>query len=122
MQSPSFLSLHAAKRPFQPYKVYRKAYKGDYSRSRLDQVLVSMSRNGECWDNAPNEVTEGIDSFWATLKRECATTLFDTRSQAQAAIFEYVMVFYNRTRRNSRLGYLSPAAFEAQFQRQLLCS
>ena len=68
-----------------------------------------MSRTGECWDNAP------IESFWATLKRECATTLFETRSQAQAAIFEYVMVFYNRTRRHSRLGYLSPAAFEAQF-------
>ena len=80
------------------------------------QVQVSMSRTGECWDNAP------MESFWATLKRECATTLFETRSQAQAAIFEYVMVFYNRTRRHSRLGYLSPAAFEAQFQRQLLCS
>ena len=80
------------------------------------QVQVSMSRTGECWDNAP------MESFWATLKRECATTLFETRSQAQAAIFEYVMVFYNRTRRHSRLGYLSPAAFEAQFQRQLVCS
>ena len=80
------------------------------------QVQVSMSRTGECWDNAP------MESFWATLKRECATTLFETRSQAQAAIFEYVMVFYNRTRRHSRLGYLSPAAFEDQFQRQLLCS
>ena len=80
------------------------------------QVQVSMSRTAECWDNAP------MESFWATLKRECATTLFETRSQAQAAIFEYVMVFYNRTRRHSRLGYLSPAAFEAQFQRQLLCS
>ena len=80
------------------------------------QVQVSMSRTGECWDNAP------MESFWATLKRECATRLFETRSQAQAAIFEYVMVFYNRTRRHSRLGYLSPAAFEAQFQRQLLCS
>lgn len=80
------------------------------------QVQVSMSRTGECWDNAP------MESFWATLKRECATTMFETRSQAQAVIFEYVMVFYNRTRRHSRLGYLSPAAFEAQFQRQLLCS
>ena len=80
------------------------------------QVQVSMSRTAECWDNAP------MESFWATLKRECATTMFETRSQAQAAIFEYVMVFYNRTRRHSRLGYLSPAAFEAQFQRQLLCS
>lgn len=80
------------------------------------QVQVSMSRTGECWDNAP------MESFWATLKRECATTLFETRSQAQAAIFEYVMVFYNRIRRHSRLGYLSPAAFEAQFQRQLVCS
>jgi putative transposase len=78
-------------------------------------VQVSMSRTGECWDNAP------MESFWATLKRECATRMFESRSQAQAAIFEYVMVFYNRTRRHSRLGYLSPAAFEAQFQRQLSC-
>jgi len=45
-----------------------------------------------------------------------------TYSKVQATIFEYVMVFYNRTRRHSPLGYLSPAAFEAQFQRQLLCS
>ena len=94
-------------------------YQADLAQQR---VQVSMSRTGECWDNAPNEVTKGMESFWATLKRECATTMFETRSQAQAAIFEYVMVFYNRTRRHSRLGYLSPAAFEAQFQRQLLCS
>lgn len=88
-------------------------YQADLARQK---VQVSMSRTGECWDNAP------MESFWATLKRECASRMFETRSQAQAAIFEYVMVFYNRTRRHSRLGYLSPAAFEAQFQRQLVCS
>jgi len=88
-------------------------YQADLAQQK---VQVSMSRKGECWDNAP------MESFWATLKRECATKIFETRSQAQAAIFEYVMVFYNRTRRHSRLGSLSPAAFEAQFQRQLLCS
>jgi putative transposase len=87
-------------------------YQADLAQSH---VQVSMSRTGECWDNA------AMESFWATLKRECATKIFETRSQAQAAIFEYVMVFYNRTRRHSRLGYLSPAAFEAQFQRQLVC-
>lgn len=73
------------------------------------KITISMSRTGECLDNAP------IESFWSTLKRECANQVFDTREQARVAIFDYVMVFYNRTRRHSALGYISPEQFENQF-------
>jgi putative transposase len=70
-------------------------------------VTVSMSRTGNCYDNA---VTE---SFFGTLKGECVErTSFQTRGQARQAIFEYVECFYNRIRRHSSLGYVSPVAYE----------
>lgn len=67
---------------------------------------VSMSRVGNCYDNA------AMESFFATLKTECATQPFATRSQARSAIFEYIEAWYNRQRLHSSLGYLSPAQFE----------
>jgi transposase InsO family protein len=70
------------------------------------QVQVSMSAVGRCYDNAMKE------SFWATLKRECADHTFLTRASARQAIFEYIEVWYNRQRRHSALGYLSPCAYE----------
>jgi transposase InsO family protein len=79
-------------------------------------VIVSMSRTGDCFDNAP------VESFWATLKRECAHHIFNTRAEARAIIFQYVMGFYNRKRRHSTLGYLSPHDFEIQSKRQILCA
>ncbi|MCB9457628.1 MAG: IS3 family transposase [Anaerolineaceae bacterium] len=75
-------------------------------------ITVSMSRSGNCLDNAP------MESFWATLKRECADGVFASFEQAKAAIFSYVMGFYNRVRRHSALDYLSPHDFEMQFLRQ----
>lgn len=66
------------------------------------QFVSSMSRRGNCLDNAP------MESFWATLKRECADIVFETRQQARSAIFRYVMGFYNRTRRHSALDYQPP--------------
>lgn len=75
-------------------------------------VTVSMSRTGNCLDNAP------IESFWATLKRECADIIFDSFQHAKAEIFGYVMGFYNRVRRHSALNYLSPHDYEMQFLRQ----
>jgi putative transposase len=69
-------------------------------------IQVSMSAVGRCYDNAMKE------SFWATLKRECADHTFPTRACARQAIFEYIEVWYNRQRRHSALGYLSPSAFE----------
>jgi transposase InsO family protein len=87
---------------------------GDYQR-RLQEVgiVCSMSRRGNCWDNAPTE------SFFATLKKEMVyRTRFDTREQARGAIFRWIEVWYNRKRRHSTLGYLSPEAFERKHQQQ----
>lgn len=78
------------------------------ARLALNGVTRSMSRSGDCWDNAVAE------SFFATLKRELVhLTSFSTREQARASVFEYVEVFYNRLRVHSSLGYQSPMAFEA---------
>ena len=79
-------------------------------------VRISMSGKGQCLDNAP------IESFWSTLKRECAYFVFASHAQARAMIFEYVMVFYNQQRRHSALGYLSPQQFQQQTTGQILCA
>jgi len=72
-------------------------------------IQMSMSRKGDCYDNAL------IESFWGTLKEECfGKEIPQTRKEAQLAIFEYIEVFYNRKRKHSSLGYLSPIAFEEQ--------
>ena len=68
-------------------------------------IQVSMSRTGNCYDNAV------MERFFGTLKRECPMH-FETRQQARGAIFEYIECFYNRVRRHSVLGYLSPVDFE----------
>ncbi len=71
-------------------------------------MVASMSRTGDCYDNAPQE------SFWATLKNELMIDrVFATRQEAKAAIFDYIEVFYNRQRIHSSLGYVSPEQFEA---------
>ena len=66
----------------------------------------SMSRKGECHDNAV------VESFFNSLKGELLTNCFETRSQAKAEIFEYIEVFYNRNRLHSSLDYRSPDEFE----------
>lgn len=81
----------------------------DY-RDLLDSydMLASMSRKGDCWDNAP------MESFFGTLKRELVHhRKYRTREEARREIFEYIEVFYNRERLHSSLGYVSPAEFEA---------
>lgn len=73
-------------------------------------MRVSMSRKGNCYDNAP------MESFWGTLKNELIYhQRYATREQAIREITEYIEVFYNRQRRQKRLGYLSPAVYERQF-------
>jgi putative transposase len=68
----------------------------------------SMSRRGNCWDNAVAE------SFFSSLKKErIRRQVYRTRDLAKADIFEYIEMFYNRTRRHSHLGGVSPEAFEA---------
>ena len=72
-------------------------------------IQCSMSRKGDCWDNAVAE------SFFHTLKVELTHDRnYKTRLEAQADIFEYIEVFYNRQRRHSYLGYLSPSEYEKQ--------
>lgn len=86
-----------------------------YAATRYQQVLVthgitaSMSRKGNCWDNAC------VESFFGTLKRELVYhRRYVTREEAKQDIFEYIEVFYNRQRRHSTLGYDSPAEYEAR--------
>ncbi|GLU54705.1 transposase [Dyadobacter frigoris] len=70
-------------------------------------ITQSMSRRGDCWDNAPAE------SFFKTLKTEMVYHKeFKSKQEAKLAIFEFIEVWYNRKRRHSSLGYLSPLAFE----------
>ena len=73
------------------------------------QALASMSRKGNCYDNA------AMESFWSTLKQELIYRRhFKTRDEARRAIFDFIEVFYNRRRLHSSLGYKSPLDFEAQ--------
>lgn len=70
-------------------------------------ITCSMSRRGNCYDNAP------MESFFATLKKELVHHEdYATVEEAKASIFEYIELFYNRIRRHSSLGYVSPAEFE----------
>ena len=70
-------------------------------------IRVSMSRKGNCWDNAV------MERFFGTLKRECTSRArFATHEDARTALFEYIEVYYNRVRKHSTLGYLSPVQFE----------
>lgn len=72
-----------------------------------NNLIQSMSSKGNCYDNAPTE------SFFSTLKRELIyRESYKTREEAKQSIFEYIEVFYNRQRRHSTLGYLSPVQFE----------
>jgi putative transposase len=73
-------------------------------------MRCSMSRKGNCWDNAP------VESFFGTLKRELVFhRKYPTRFHARQSIFDYIERFYNRRRLHSTLGYKSPAAYEALY-------
>jgi putative transposase len=72
-------------------------------------LIASMSRKGNCYDNAFAE------SFWSSLKYETVYQhRFATRAEAKAALFDYIEAFYNRRRLHSSLGYVSPITFESQ--------
>jgi putative transposase len=86
----------------------------DY-RKLVDQfgMKASMSRRGNCYDNAP------IESFWGSLKNELVHHCrYATRAEAEASIREFIEIFYNRQRRHSRLGNISPAVFAQRFSIQ----
>ena len=83
-------------------------YASHAMRDKLAQyaMTASMSRKGNCWDNAPTE------SFFNSLKNERVHgARYETRAQAEADLFEYIAAFYNRRRRHSTLGYRSPTQF-----------
>jgi putative transposase len=76
-------------------------------------LIASMSRPGNCYDNA------FIESFWSSLKYELVyQQRFATRSQARSAIFNYIETFYNRTRLHSSLAYQSPISFESNLNQK----
>ncbi|EMS8654113.1 TPA: IS3 family transposase [Klebsiella pneumoniae] len=78
---------------------------------RANNLVPSMSRRGNCWDNAVAE------SFFSSLKKErIRKRIYKTRDMARADIFDYIEVFYNRNRRHSHLGGVSPEAFEKASQ------
>lgn len=84
---------------------YRSRRYIDYMRSR--GCTPSMSRKGNCWDNAP------MESFFSRLKVELIyAEQYRTVDEVKAGVFEYIEVFYNRLRRHSAIGYVSPAEFE----------
>ncbi len=82
----------------------------DYRQRLKDSGLIaSMSRKGDCWDNAVSE------SFFATLKVELGDS-FSSREAARIALIDYIEIFYNRQRRHTSLGGLTPVQAEALFQ------
>lgn len=77
------------------------------------KLRASMSRRGNCYDNAP------MESFWGSLKNELVHHhRYETRFEAEASVREYIEIFYNRQRRHSRLGNVSPAVFAQKFSKQ----
>jgi putative transposase len=84
-------------------------YASEHYRRRLTGhgITCSMSRRANCWDNAP------MESFFASLKKEPVHDEdYATRGEARASLFEFIEVLFNRVRRHSSLGYVSPAGCE----------
>src|SRR3954451_22504128 len=99
----------ALRRPVEPAQDAAEPYRKVLRRHGIRQ---SMSRKGNCYDNAP------VESFFGSLKTELVhRTAFPTRQAAKRAIFEYVEAFYNRRRRHSGLGFLTPAQAYEQMAR-----
>lgn len=88
-----------------------KEYRSNRFRKRLEdnQIIQSMSRKGDCWDNAV------VESFFGRLKAELNRKLFKTRQEARSTLFEWIEVFYNRKRLHSNLDYLSPVRYEQTY-------
>jgi putative transposase len=92
------------RRPAEPKEHAARAY-----RQVLDNngMLCSMSRKGDCWDNAP------MESFFGSMKAELGDdTVFGTCQEAKQAIFSFIEAFYNRRRLHSAIGYRSPIDME----------
>lgn len=120
--SQSLFRAVAAKRP-QKGLIHHSDRGSQYCsyeyRELLDQfgMTASMSRKGNCYDNAP------MESFWGTLKQELVHhRRYTTRDEAIRDITEYIEIFYNRQRRQARLGYLSPVVYAHRFYAKQLAA
>jgi transposase InsO family protein len=101
-QPPAGLVFHSDRGVQYASQDYRQALQSA-------QAIASMSRKGNCYDNA------AMESFWSTLKQELIYRRnFKTRNEARQAIFDFIEVFYNRRRLHSSLDYRSPLDFETQ--------
>jgi putative transposase len=107
------LTMAIEQRGAAPYMLHSdqgSIYAAANYRKLLDRHAIrqSMSRKGDCWDNAP------MESFFHTLKTELVMHRdYQTRDEARSDLFEYIEVFYNRQRRHSTINYETPLAFEA---------
>jgi len=94
-----------------PYSDQGSQYTSDLFQKLLGEhrIECSMSRRGNCWDNAAAE------SFFSSMKTErIQRRMYRTREEARADVFDYIERFYNPRRRHSILGYLSPMDYEKQ--------
>jgi transposase InsO family protein len=114
------LRMALAQRRPPPGLIHHSDRGSQYASDDYQQLLAahgirgSMSRRGDCWDNAVAE------SFFASLKLELVYQVqWPSRAAARTALFEYLELFYNRRRRHSSLGYLSPAEYERSNHRRL---
>jgi len=77
-------------------------------------IQASMSRKGNCWDNAV------MESFFGTVKEECVgSTIYSSHDEARLELFTYIEVYYNRVRRHSTLGYVSPLKYEQKGKQEI---
>ena len=77
-------------------------------------IQSSMSRKGNCWDNA------AMESFFGTVKDECVgSTIYASHDEARLELFTYMEVYYNRIRRHSTIGYVSPLNYEQMGEQQM---
>jgi putative transposase len=120
--SQSLFKAVTAKRPAQGlihHSDRGSQYCSHEYRNLMDRfgLKVSMSGKGNCYDNAP------MESFWGTLKQELIHhRRYRTRLEAIRDITEYIEIFYNRQRRQARLGFLSPVAYEQRYYARLLAA
>jgi len=120
--SQSLFRAVAAKRPAEGL-IHHSDRGSQYCSYEYQELLCqfemksSMSRKGNCYDNAP------MESFWGTLKQELVHhRRYRTRQEAVQEITEYIEVFYNRERRQARLSFLSPAAYTQKFYAKRLAA
>ena len=120
--SQSLFKAVAAKRPAQGlihHSDRGSQYCSHEYRNLMDRfgLKLSMSGKGNCYDNAP------MESFWGTLKQELIHhRRYRTRLEAIRDITEYIEIFYNRQRRQARLGFLSPLAYEQRYYAGMLAA